>query len=120
MNDAADNLVSAKQSFRLGTQMVQQGQVFTADDLVVTGREHLFEPVSNRVRTTASVGRPVESPPPAVEPAVEPDDEGVVRPAGNASRDKWAAYVAAIGGEVAEDATRGDLVALADTLEGGD
>lgn len=118
MNDATEGLVAAKQSFRLGTQLVQQGNVYPADDQVVVGREHLFEPVQNRVRTTASISRPVVSP-----PAEEPDrdqDGDAGRPAGNASREKWAEYVTSLGGDVDEAAGRDELIELANGLEGGD
>lgn len=127
MTDATTTLVAAKQSFRLGTQLVRQGNVYPIDDEVVAGREHLFEPVENRVRTTASIGRPVDDSPP---PVANDDDEGAAahsdgedipeRPKGNASRDDWADYITAIGGDVDESAGRDELIELADQLEGGD
>lgn len=40
------------------------------------------------------------------------------RPAGNATTDGWAAYVTALGGLPDPDATRSELIALANELEG--
>lgn len=102
-------LLRAVRPFVVGTTHIGAGDIVDSDDPIVPGREALFEPVAQSVRTTATVARPVTSPPPFL-PA---------RPRGNASRADWAAYVRSLGGDPA-DLGRDDLTALADQLEDGD
>lgn len=58
-------ILRAKEAFMApGPTDVAKGDLFNSDDPIVSGREHLFEPVAASVRATVP-GTPV-SPPPAV------------------------------------------------------
>lgn len=90
-------------SFRAGN-FYPRGMELDADDPIVKKYPSMFKAA---VRTTAAVPGDV----------VDPGGVVVDRPAGNASKGHWQAYVKALGGST-DDLTKAELVELADELEG--
>lgn len=106
-------IVRAITSFSVGRVSVRYGDLLDSNDPIVKGRENLFVDHEDTVRTTATVpGRPASPPP---DHPVEAD-QSAARPAGNASRDAWSAYVLSLGGDPGE-LTRDELRDLAGELE---
>jgi len=97
---------TVKISFR-ADRFYSAGTEIAADDPVVARYPSMFV---DTVRVTATVP-PVTAPPPANDPTP-------ARPSTGASKAKWAAYVAELGGTPDDNATKADLQALADELEG--
>lgn len=97
---------TVKVSFRSGYGFLPAGRELDADHPAVKRYPSMFE---GGVRTTAAVPGTV----------VDPDEvsESDARPAANATKAQWRAYVASLGGGDAAELTKSELVDLADELE---